>query len=146
MKPHPLAERRVIELVERGELAVDSFGRVWRLAVRRGTKNGGTALGSVTPRRAESVATNGYLQVRATVDGRRWYACAHRLVWQRFHGPIPDGLTINHRDGIKTNNRPSNLELATDAEQAAHAIALGLRDDEGRRLPNGRYGRLETAA
>lgn len=140
MREHPQAERRVIALVQRGELAIDCAGRVWRMAARRGIKSGGSHVVPCEPRRAENQVPRGYLQVRAVVDGRRWYACAHRLAWQHFHGDIPDGLTVNHKDGDKTNNAPSNLELATGAEQAAHAVALGLREDESRRQPNGRYG------
>lgn len=142
MRPVVNAERHVIELVRSGELAIDCAGRVWRMASRRGIKNGGGRSHAVPcePRRAEMKVPLGYLQVRAVVDGRRWYAGAHRLVWQHFHGDIPDGLTVNHKNGDKADNRLANLDLATDAEQAAHATAMGLREDESRRRSDGRYG------
>lgn len=128
------AERQVINLVHSGELAIDAFGRVWRLAYRRGRTGGGTMVAACNPRRAENPTTNGYLQVRALIDGVRWCAGAHRLVWQHYHGDIPAGLTINHDNGDKTDNRPGNLLLATDQEQTAHAIRTGLhvRDRRGR--------------
>lgn len=152
---HQLCERHVIKLVERGELAIDCAGRVWRMAARRGLKNGGSHLVPCEPRRAEHETTLGYLQVRAVVDGRRYYALAHRLIWQHFHGDIADGLTVNHRDGVKSHNAPENLELATYSEQALHAAALGLvsweRDELGRfaagRLLDGRtWDEMPTAA
>lgn len=65
---------------------------------------------------------------------------AHRVVWEAMHGPIPAGLTINHVDGVKTNNRPDNLELATPSEQIAHAWRTGLRTEP--RRPPRRTSRL----
>lgn len=56
------------------------------------------------------------------IDGVRYHAAAARLVWLHFKGPIPQGLTINHKDGWKPNNRPRNLELATYSRQRLHAI------------------------
>ena len=54
--------------------------------------------------------------------GVRYSCLAHRLVWTYLHGKIPQGITINHKNGIKTDNRPCNLELATGSEQRRHAI------------------------
>jgi len=52
---------------------------------------------------------------------------AHRLIWMVVNGgPIPDGLVINHKDGVKVNNSPLNLELSTHSHNNAHAHALQL--------------------
>lgn len=45
----------------------------------------------------------------------------HRIVWESVHGPIPDGLQINHKNGIKTDNRIDNLELVTPRQNHDHA-------------------------
>ena len=37
----------------------------------------------------------------------------HRLVWEAFMGPIPEGLQINHKDENKSNNSLENLEIVT---------------------------------
>ena len=47
-------------------------------------------------------------------NGRRFKL--HRLVWECFKGPIPDGYQVNHKDNNKINNRVSNLELLTPSE------------------------------
>ena len=60
-------------------------------------------------------------------DGSSEHRLLHRLLYEHFIGPIPKGLTVNHRNGIKTDNRLSNLELATHSEQQNHAYALGLQ-------------------
>jgi DNA-binding transcriptional regulator YiaG len=50
----------------------------------------------------------------------------HRMVWESVHGPIPDGMQINHMNGIKTDNRVSNLEIVTSQENTVHAYRTGL--------------------
>jgi len=51
----------------------------------------------------------------------------HRLVYEHFVGPIPNGLTINHIDGNPLNNRVNNLEVANMSQQMIHAYATGLQ-------------------
>jgi hypothetical protein len=114
-------EDEVYRAVEAGEMEIDSLGRVWRVAARRGDRWGGeTRLIPCARRRAEN-STGAYLQVRTMFKGVRFHALAHRLVWRHLFGPIPDGLTVNHKNGRKTDNRPTNLELATHLEQVLHA-------------------------
>lgn len=40
----------------------------------------------------------------------------HRLVWQAFNGPIPEGVDIDHVNGQKPDNRLENLRLASRAD------------------------------
>lgn len=77
----------------------------------------------------------GYLRLspRCMPDGKSLFA--HRVVWMAANGPIPDGLEINHRNGIKTDNRLANLELVTRSENMRHACALGLKSNAGERHP-----------
>ena len=49
----------------------------------------------------------------------------HRLVAFAFHG-ISE-LTVNHKDHIKTNNRPNNLEYMTALENSKEAQNAGLQ-------------------
>lgn len=51
----------------------------------------------------------------------------HRLVWLVFGGPIPDGHTVNHKNGIKPNNRFRNLEVGPHVKNIAHSHAMGLQ-------------------
>lgn len=52
----------------------------------------------------------------------------HRIVIAAFIGPAPDGLVVNHKNGVKTDNRVSNLEYVTPEENAWHAWRIGLFD------------------
>lgn len=134
MKPR-LTENVVYAAVQRGELEIDEKGRVWRIKERRGNRWGGPALTKpCSPRRAEH-DTGQYLQVAIRVGGKTIAAMAHRLVWRHLHGPIPLGLTINHKNGKKKDNDPSNLELATPSENTRHAYRMGLRDEHGEGNP-----------
>lgn len=50
----------------------------------------------------------------------------HQVVYETFHGPIPEGKIINHKNGIKTDNFDWNLEAVTHAENTLHAYNTGL--------------------
>jgi hypothetical protein len=39
-----------------------------------------------------------------------------------FHGKIPQGMVVNHKDGNKKNNLLSNLEIATPQQNSIHSI------------------------
>lgn len=47
----------------------------------------------------------------------------HRLMYELFIGPIPDGMTVDHIDGDKLNNHPSNFQLLTSEENAVKGNA-----------------------
>jgi len=77
------------------------------------------------------VASNnpcGYPQV--TLLGKHTKAC-HRLIADAFFGVLPKGLSVNHKDGNKENNRIENLEYVTPKENIRHAIETGLRKQRG---------------
>ncbi len=69
---------------------------------------------------------NGYLQVVLYHDRKPHHRNVHRLVASVFV-PNPDHKPcVNHIDGVKSNNRPSNLEWVTHHENTQHGITAGL--------------------
>lgn len=60
---------------------------------------------------AGGLNTHGYRTIG--VDGHIYHA--HRLVWLFTYGEWP-ARDIDHKDRNRDNNRPSNLRLATEAE------------------------------
>lgn len=76
----------------------------------------------------------GYIRVEDRYrSGTRWLA--HVLVWEAVNGPVLPGLEINHKNGRKTDNRISNLEMVTHQKNILHAYATGLKSNQGDRHP-----------
>jgi hypothetical protein len=61
------------------------------------------------------VSNGGYLTTRVSINGRSYSFLVHRVIWLLIYGVWPD--TIDHIDGVKLNNRPSNLRSVSQAEQ-----------------------------
>lgn len=91
---------------DRGRVREDESGRVLR-TIDRGGRG---------PHR--------YLGVR--IAGERAPRALHHVVAEAWVGPRPKGSCINHRNGIKCDNRPANLEWASHRANVRHAAALGL--------------------
>ena len=69
----------------------------------------------------QSINTNGYLTVRINKTPKT----VHRIVLMSF---LPCNLSkqVNHINGIKTDNKLSNLEWMSCGENIRHAVRLGL--------------------
>ena len=68
----------------------------------------------------------GYPTVALVANGRTKRYFIHRLVFETFVKKIPEGMQINHINGIKVDNRIENLELVTPKENTEHAWRTGL--------------------
>ncbi len=124
-----------------GIYAISNLGRV-----RRERASPGATVGLIM---ALSTNQYGYRTVMLkcsehTPRGRRRFV--HQLVAEAFVGARPPGCGVNHINGNRTDNRATNLEWATPADNSAHAVALGLMptgNRNGRRLHPERYPRGE---
>lgn len=76
---------------------------------------------------------NRYSMVSLKIGGRYLTHPKHWYVSEAFLGPRPEGLHVNHKDGRKHHNCPSNLEYVTPRENALHARRTGLQDLTGER-------------
>ena len=43
-----------------------------------------------------------------------------RLIWEMHFGPIPDGLLVDHINGVVSDNRVENLRLVTPSQNATN--------------------------
>ena len=78
------------------------------------------------------ITVNGYAQVALSNDGQREYPFVHRLVAQAFHPNPKNKEQVNHKNGIKTDNRVDNLEWCSMSENLYHRHSV-LGQPGGRR-------------
>lgn len=76
-----------------------------RTQFKRGEMSG-AAQHNYVPIGSTRISKDGYLEVKVTDDpalypSRRWVA-AHRLVWEEANGPIPKGMIVVFRAGMRT--------------------------------------------
>jgi hypothetical protein len=68
-----------------------------------------------------------YLSVTLYLQNKRTTYNVHRLVAQAFIPNPENKRTVNHKNGIKNDNRAENLEWATYSENEKHAYNYGLK-------------------
>lgn len=54
------------------------------------------------------------MTIQIKLNGK--FVKAHRIIWEMFNAPIPDGLDIDHINGDPFDNRLCNLRLATRSQ------------------------------
>lgn len=66
-----------------------------------------------------SIGSHGYGQVGWSIGGARCaMTTAHRAVWTSLFGPIPIGMTVDHKCLNPTCCNPCHLRLLTNRENA----------------------------
>jgi hypothetical protein len=65
-------------------------------------------------------------------DKKRNWLRVHRLVYQEFVGPIPEGMEIDHISNVKTDNRLENLQMLTKKDNIRkwHYVDKQIRNAE----------------
>ncbi len=103
-----------------GLYLVSSLGRFYRLP-RRNTRN--FYKGRLV---SQSYNAKGYLKVDLSGrNGKVWTARAHRLVARAFLGEPEAGQEVRHLNGVRDDNRASNLAWGSGSQNSYDAVAHG---------------------
>lgn len=86
----------------------------------------GDVLGRRGKIRKTRLSSSGYSHITITSSGVTETLQVHRLVAEAFIPKIKGKYLINHKNGIKHDNRVENLEWATHKENSRHAVETGL--------------------
>ncbi len=87
---------------------------------------------------------DGYLSVGICVNGKASTKKVHRIVAEAFLGNPFNYEQVNHKNGIKNDNRVDNLEWVNQSQNMIHAFKTGLSvpcDKSGDKNPNYKTGR-----
>src|SRR5688500_18178567 len=87
--------------------------------------------GQVRSERYGILKTNDARDYRTVQLANRKRFTVHRLVAAAFIGPRPQVAQINHKNGIKSDNRAENLEYCTGSQNMKHCFMTGLQSNRG---------------
>lgn len=65
---------------------------------------------------SHSISAKGYVRVPVRRNGKAVMMSAHQLVLLAFKGEKADGMITRHLNGVRSDNRPENLEWGTLSE------------------------------
>lgn len=71
--------------------------------------------------------SDGYMVLVLHNDSKRKEYKVHRLVYEAFVEPIPDGYEIDHINTIRDDNRIENLRICTHTENNRNPLSLSRR-------------------
>lgn len=67
---------------------------------------------------------NGYVKIQLKNKHKYKWFFIHRLVAQAFLNDFSEKLQVNHKNGIKNDNRIKNLEMVTASENQLHSYRI----------------------
>lgn len=95
----------------------------------------------------------GYYTISSRKEGNHGKKL-HRLIYEKYFGPIPEGFVIHHRDGNKLNNNLDNLVMLHSIEHnRLHMLGeknhmygrhFNLSEEHKNRISESHKGKIQT--
>lgn len=96
---------------------MDLAARFWAKVDRRGDDECWPWMGSLNQA--------GYGQLWGGKDDDRWWLRAHRVAYELLVGPIPEGMTLDHRCRHRWCVNPADLEPVPNAVNVMRGVGVG---------------------
>lgn len=124
----PKVEKPVTEEIRETNIPgywVSNLGRVFTTKTKKGKGHGRDGINPHgTELRVMVTMVNRHERVKLTYKGSRQVYSVHRLVWEAFKGPIPEGMIIDHINGNGCCNWITNLQVITYSENTRRAFTM----------------------
>jgi hypothetical protein len=69
----------------------------------------------------------GYGRMSVPVEGKTVVRSTHRIAWELYHGPVPDGMLVCHRCDTPACVNPDHLFLGTHSDNHRDSYQKGRR-------------------
>lgn len=124
----PKVEKPVTEEIRETNIPgywVSNLGRVFTTKTKKGKGHGRDGINPYgTELRVMVTMVNRHERVKLTYKGSRRVYSVHRLVWEAFKGPIPEGMIIDHINGNGCCNWITNLQVITYSENTRRVFTM----------------------
>jgi hypothetical protein len=124
----PKVEKPVTEEIRETNIPgywVSNLGRVFTTKTKKGKCHGRDGINPYgTELRVMVTMVNRHERVKLTYKGSRQVYSVHRLVWEAFKGPIPEGMIIDHINGNGCCNWITNLQVIAYSENTRRAFTM----------------------
>ena len=124
----PKVEKPVTEEIRETNIPgywVSNLGRVFTTKTKKGKGHGRDGINPYgTELRVMVTMVNRHERVKLTYKGSRQVYSVHRLVWEAFKGPIPEGMIIDHINGNGCCNWITNLQVIAYSENTRRAFTM----------------------